>query len=86
MEQESVNLDGVRIHLPTRRGENRDAELAEFADQLLSIQDSIGFKLSSRGWCYQLEGLRIINKGQFNRAQKVINECREGFSAFRFCR
>lgn len=68
------------LRLPTRRGENRIPELESFSQRLIEIGELIGFKLSSRGWCYQLEGFGYINKGQFNRVQKVINECRiKGF-------
>lgn len=36
----------------------------------------MNFKVSARGWCYLLEGERVINKDQFDRAESVINECR----------
>lgn len=51
--------------------------LSEFADMLQSIQDKIGFKISARGWCYQLEVEGMINKGQFDRIEKLINDCRK---------
>ena len=60
-----------------RRGKERKGDLLKFADLLNNIQKRVGFKLSSRGWCYQLEGFNIINKGQFNKIQNWINECRK---------
>ena len=54
-----------------------DANLRKFAKQLMDLSDQIGFKVSSRGWCYQLETARVINKDQFNRVEEVINKCRK---------
>lgn len=59
------------------KGKNRYYELLEFAEQLIEIDESIDFKQSSRGWCYQLEGLQLVTKGEFNRVQNLINECRK---------
>lgn len=53
------------------------ANLIKFADQLLEISGRIGFKVSARGWAYQLEQAGIINKGQFDRIETVINACRK---------
>lgn len=64
------------MELP-RRGKNREAELEIFAEKLIEIDIQTGFKVSSRGWCYQLEGLNVITKGDFNRVQSLINECRK---------
>lgn len=33
--------------------------------------------MSARGWGYQLESYRLINKDQFDRVQNLINECRK---------
>jgi len=68
-----VLVDG---RLP-RRGANRPSELKEFAKTLIQIDEGTGFKVSSRGWAYQLEGLGLITKGEFNRVQNLINECRK---------
>lgn len=51
-------------------------ELADFADKLKDISSTIGFKVSSRGWCYILEGYRLINKDQFDKVDTLINNCR----------
>lgn len=34
-------------------------------------------RISARGWCYQLEGFAVITKAQFDRAERVINDCRQ---------
>jgi hypothetical protein len=64
------------MELP-RRGKNRHIDLMDFAQRLIEIDNETGFKVSSRGWCYQLEGLNVITKGDFNRVQSLINECRK---------
>ncbi|MHA2404627.1 MAG: hypothetical protein ACXADH_16625 [Candidatus Kariarchaeaceae archaeon] len=46
-------------------------------DILFEITIEIGFKLSSRGWCYQLEGFNIITKHNFDYMQKKITELRK---------
>lgn len=51
--------------------------LQQFAELVKGIQQKIGFKISSRGWCYQLENEGYINKGQFDRVENLINECRK---------
>jgi hypothetical protein len=48
----------------------------EFARILLDLQHKIGFKISSRGWCYIMENARYINKNQFNKVEAAINNCR----------
>ena len=50
--------------------------LQQFAAHLQDISHRIGFKISSRGWCYALEVERIINKDQFNKVEAAINRCR----------
>lgn len=54
-----------------------DENLRLFAQQLMVLSKQIGFKVSSRGWCYQLESARLINKNQFDRVEGVINTCRK---------
>ena len=71
MSQQNTNI------LPTGRRQNRIIHLRAFAWNLIAIGNQIGFKLSPRGWCYQLEGLGYISKGEFDRVQRLINECRE---------
>lgn len=66
----------TQIVLPRGSGENRDRMLMEFADRLQEIQEGIGFRVSSRGWCYQLEGFGLISKAEFGKVETLINECR----------
>lgn len=51
--------------------------LQAFSEFLQEVQDEVGFKVSARGWCYQLEQLRVINKDQFDKAESWINRCRK---------
>ncbi len=62
------------MQLPDRK--NRIDGLQQFAEELKKIDRQVGFKISARGWCYQLEGFRLINKDQFNKVENLINECR----------
>ena len=54
-----------------------DANLRLFAKELIAIQDLIDFRISARGWCYQIEGERLINKDEFDKVKKLINTCRK---------
>ncbi len=58
-------------------GKKSDERLREFADKLQELSEQIGFKVSARGWCYQLETERLINKDQFDKVEDWINTCRE---------
>lgn len=70
----------MNLKLPTGRGENRIFEMIDFSNQLKTISEQIDFKISSRGWCYQLEGFGLITKAEFNKVEKIINDCRkEGY-------
>lgn len=51
-------------------------DLEKFADELISIQRQIPFKISARGWCYQLESFGVITKAGFNTVENHINACR----------
>jgi hypothetical protein len=66
----------IPFKLPRARGGNRIVELREFAKSLIKFQNTVGFRISSRGWCYQLEGFQLVSKDQFDRVEKLINECR----------
>jgi len=50
-------------------------KLKEFTDTLLELDKQIDFKISARGWCYQLEVEGIITKDEFDRTQGKINKC-----------
>lgn len=89
-------VENDKIKLPkTTKGRKTDSqklqynsELQDFANKLILIQFEIAEtkyiqeedKISSRGWCYQLEGFGVITKDQFDYCQKIINLCRkEGY-------
>ena len=67
----------IQIQLPRSRGEKRDQELIAFGNGLITIANRIGFKVSSRGWCYVLEGFNLITKAQFDKVENLINELRK---------
>lgn len=52
-------------------------DLYEFAEWIIEYADNIGYKVSSRGWCYLLESERMVNKNEFNKVENVINRCRK---------
>lgn len=56
-----------------------EGKLADFASKIKEIdaKRTKRVKYSSRGWCYLLEGLKLIHKGEFNSAQKATNDCRK---------
>jgi hypothetical protein len=55
-------------------------KLIEFADLMKQLSETIGLKISARGWCYIMEGERYINKNQFDKVEEAINRCRrEGY-------
>ena len=60
--------------------ERYDQELAEFCAALVELDSTSEFKISSRGWCYTLEDVAGLNKGDFDAAQRVINDCRKNGS------
>ena len=70
------------LELPRRgiTGQARRDGLMLFSQQMADLDDSIGFKISARGWCYQLEGFGLITKAEFDFVEKLINTCRrEGY-------
>jgi len=68
----------MEIKLPGRA--NRRDGLLQLADSLQEISQQIGFKISARGWCYQLEGFGLITKAEFDKVENAINTCRaEGY-------
>lgn len=65
------------LTLPSGKGINYLRNLRDFSIELVKISNTIGFKISARGWCYQLESFRLINKDQFDLVQRLINKARE---------
>jgi hypothetical protein len=68
------------------KGENRREGLNRLAEKLQEIDSRLDFKQSPRGWCYTLENEGVINKGEFDRAEDAINDCRRlGYLPVHFC-
>lgn len=67
------------LYIPNTRlrGDKKIAELEIFAEQMQAIQAKVDFKMSARGWCYILEGMKVINKDNFDKVEKAINTCRK---------
>ena len=57
----------MKFDLSKRSTEKR---LQEFAEEIKEISKLIGFKVSARGWCYQLEQNGFINKYEFDKIDK----------------
>ena len=73
-----------QIVLP-RRSRGRQSSTAQaiywraadrFARQILQINSTLDFQVSSRGWCYLLEGWGLT-KDEFDACQDAINDCRK---------
>jgi hypothetical protein len=53
------------------------ASLEEFCDRILKIKSQLDFEVGTRGWCYLLEGERVIDKGEFDACENLITRCRK---------
>ncbi len=51
--------------------------MGEFAEFMKDMARRIGFRVSSRGWAYILEQKRYINKDEFDKVTRMINNCRK---------
>lgn len=67
-----------------RRGrQSRDSavqyqnDITDFADELTQIQSRLDFKMGARDWCYYLEGLNLIDKGEFDTVTALITAMRK---------
>lgn len=70
----------AEIILPKgKRGQAYQDALKAFADSLIEIDDKMPNKVSSRGWCYIMEGppFRVIDKSQFKYIEGLITNCRK---------
>lgn len=84
-ERKGSSAQSQHLSLPTRkRGRQTpaataayEAALVEFCAMLRQIQSAVDFKMSARGWAYNLENDGIITKGQIDAAQDLINTCRK---------
>jgi hypothetical protein len=59
-----------------RAAEDYEIDLQEFCGWIIAKADALDFKVGSRGWCYILENEGIIAKGEFDRTQRLITDCR----------
>lgn len=53
------------------------ARSIEFSTLLKDMSETIGFKVSSRGWCYLMEQAGYIDKSQFSKVEDAINKLRK---------
>lgn len=67
----------MNVKIEIKRGKRRIEDLKDFSSMLLEIQENVSFKISARGWCYQLENMNLLTKSNFKVIQKRINECRK---------
>jgi hypothetical protein len=52
-------------------------DVVAFCDRMKEIESGLDFRVSSRGWCYILENEGVITKGEFDAAQRLINDLRK---------
>jgi len=72
-----MKVTNETFQIPKGKGEKRIRGLVDFAEKIIGIQEQIGFKISARGWCYQLETFGFITKAQFDKVESLINQCRQ---------
>ena len=73
-----ITLPVVKIGRPTAESKALyQRQLDRFCEHLIKLKSTLDFIPSVRGWCYYLEGLNVITKGQFDVAQRIINDCRK---------
>jgi hypothetical protein len=79
-------FQGVRMSGLPKRSRGRQngaaeaayqAELQAFCQRILEIKSALDFEVSTRGWCYVLEGEHVITKGEFAAAERLITCCRK---------
>ena len=61
----------------TNQKEAFEKELDNWCAVIQQINSTLDFRVSSRGWCYILEEKCGLLKGDFDTAQKIINDCRK---------
>lgn len=74
----------LQVTMPVRRRGRRsdetqaqfDSDTEAFCAAIKEIEATLDFKVTNRGWCYVLEEHGLA-KGDFDMAQKIINECRK---------
>jgi hypothetical protein len=65
-----------RGHQSATAIEKYEDNVKSFCDEILQINSTLDFRVSSRGWCYILEDYGLL-KSDFDKAQDLINECRK---------
>jgi len=66
-----------RIEVKREKVEKKELENKKFILMLKALNAKLGIKISGRGWCYLLEGEKLIDKSQFGVIQDKINGCRK---------
>jgi len=56
--------------------EEYERDLMSFCNEIIQINSTLDFNVSSRGWCYVLEDHGLL-KSRFDNAQTLINDCRK---------
>jgi len=64
-----------RGRIPAAQEATYQARLEDFCRLITDIQETLDFKVLSRGWCYILEDRIGLRKGDFDKAQDLINDC-----------
>jgi hypothetical protein len=54
-----------------------EEKVVAFCAALKEVRSRLDFDVGSRGWAYILEGDRLIDKGELDAAQRLINDCRK---------
>lgn len=73
-----INLPIVKMGRPTASDKVAfQQQMEAFCKHIKELKLTLDFIPSARGWCYYLEGLRVITKGEFDTAQRIINDCRK---------
>jgi hypothetical protein len=81
----ATTKDEWRLTLPPPPGRGRKSAaraeadrdwLQDFAGHLREIRSTLDFRPGKRGWCYLLEEYGL-NKGEFDRAEELIDRCRK---------
>ena len=62
---------------PTKEGKQQyNYQIRELCGRIKEVKSTLDFPVSSRGWCYLLEEYGL-SKGDFDRMNKIINDCRK---------
>jgi hypothetical protein len=63
-----------------------EVKLEKFVERLKQIESTLDFRPGSRGWAYILENAHLITKGEIDKAEALIVDCRKtGWLPLNFC-